>query len=241
MGVGSPCCSYCPRCSCGIRTRTFFCVLAGMPFGEPPSGKEARLRASRVGRGGVPPSNLAPPPGARGGERRADWGRAGRVELPAAQSSQCGPRFPVSAPAVRARRARPAMAAAAVPLRPGPGPLPLLLLPLLLLRAGPVRADSKVGASLRLRRRSAENWARGGAVAGGTSQALCRGREQRTRRAEMGLRRGRREAAGARASGEERVGEEALEMAGVLGNRSLRKGRWDPVHAGNVSTETPGQ
>uniref|UniRef100_A0A8D1BNF7 Olfactomedin-like domain-containing protein n=1 Tax=Sus scrofa TaxID=9823 RepID=A0A8D1BNF7_PIG len=115
-----------------------------MPFGEPPSGKEARLRASRVGRGGVPPSNLAPPPGARGGERRADWGRAGRVELPAAQSSQCGPRFPVSAPAVRARRARPAMAAAAVPLRPGPGPLPLLLLPLLLLRAGPVRADSKV-------------------------------------------------------------------------------------------------
>ncbi|XP_020945785.1 olfactomedin-like protein 2A isoform X1 [Sus scrofa] len=115
-----------------------------MPFGEPPSGKEARLRASRVGRGGVPPSNLAPPPGARGGERRADWGRAGRVELPAAQSSQCGPRFPVSAPAVRARRARPAMTAAAVPLRPGPGPLPLLLLPLLLLRAGPVRADSKV-------------------------------------------------------------------------------------------------
>uniref|UniRef100_A0A8D1CW13 Olfactomedin like 2A n=2 Tax=Sus scrofa TaxID=9823 RepID=A0A8D1CW13_PIG len=36
------------------------------------------------------------------------------------------------------------MTAAAVPLRPGPGPLPLLLLPLLLLRAGPVRADSKV-------------------------------------------------------------------------------------------------
>lgn len=40
------------------------------------------------------------------------------------------------------------MAASALPTRPGsrlgPRPLPLLLLPLLLLRAGPVRADSKV-------------------------------------------------------------------------------------------------
>ncbi|XP_055255942.1 olfactomedin-like protein 2A isoform X2 [Moschus berezovskii] len=122
-----------------------------MPFGEPPNGKEARLGAGQ--RGGVPPSVLAPPPaareGARGGEPRAGGGHAARVELTArpARSAARASRRPraLSVPAVRAR---PRMAAAALPTRPGsrpgPRPLSLLLLPLLLLRVGPVRADSKV-------------------------------------------------------------------------------------------------
>lgn len=57
-----------------------------MPFGEPPNGKEARLRAGP--RGGVPPLHPSSAPSGAGGgagrEQRADAGRAGLVELEAA-------------------------------------------------------------------------------------------------------------------------------------------------------------
>lgn len=154
-----------PQLLLRARTRPFFCPC-----------RDALWRAAGSKRGSAgsgpagwgPPSIPAPPAAAPGGVAgRGSRGRTGarraRVELTAAPSSQCGPRFPasrvLSAPAVPCR---PRMAAAALTRpgsRPGPRPLPLLLLPLLLLlllRVGPVRADSKVCAPLRSGHRSVE-------------------------------------------------------------------------------------
>lgn len=50
--VGTPALRLLAPLLLGTRNKTLFCVLAGMPFGEPPNDEEARQRA---GRGGMPP------------------------------------------------------------------------------------------------------------------------------------------------------------------------------------------
>lgn len=131
-----------------------------MPFGELRYGREAPLQ-------GAPP-HPSPAPrgagGALGGERRQGWGCAPRGHCWLGPELAVLSHFPASTPAVSARRARPAMAAAALLPRPRRRPRPLLLTALLLgplLRAGPVRTDSKVREALGPGRESARSRAQG--------------------------------------------------------------------------------
>lgn len=187
----------------------------------------------------MPTSILAPPPeardGARGGEQRAgDGGRAERTEPEAARSSQCSPRFQASAPGCPWPLCPPAMAVGTS----SPRPLPLLLLPLLLLlRAGPVRAESKVRAAPGPGRCSVGNRREGALWPGVRAKGGGGGPERRTRK-------------GDRTSGlawkppgpgsQERSawGKKRWRWEWCLGP-GLRKGRCDPVRCRmEVSTET---
>lgn len=147
--------------------RPFFVSLQGCASGSGPA-------ANRPGGAACPP-----PPSLRPQRRGRGRGAGSRRRAGGVPRRQCWRLHRVCSAArasqrlllaVRPHRARPAMTAAT--LQPRAGWLTLLL-PLLLLRVGPVRADSKVLSALGPGSRSAGSLARGGAMAGGARQGCA--------------------------------------------------------------------